>query len=176
MDILGPIKSSFESDPYDADAPIVTAVFSHWCDAANGKWAPAWRDIDIMILPPPLLPYLLVADVAPDGDIIYRYWGRGHSSYHGTDYSGKRLSTMTPAWIRSFLQHQYARVIETRLPKLYTTQYDNIDDPVYSLRLPLSEDGETVTGFLSLAERDGVARQLRDWVQTHKADVPQDSV
>ena len=83
---------------------------------------------------------------------------------------------MTPAWIRSFLQHQYARVIETRLPKLYTTQYDNIDDPVYSLRLPLSEDGETVTGFLSLAERDGVARQLRDWVQTHKADVPQDSV
>jgi len=173
VDILGPIKSSLESDPYDADVLIIKAVFSHWCDAADGRWAPAWRDIDIMTLPPPLLPYLLVADMTPDGDIVYRYWGRGHSSFHGTDYSGKLLSTMTPAWIRTFLQHQYARVIETRSPKLFMTEYDDIAEPVYSLRLPLSDDGETVTGFLSFAERDGVSRQLRNWVRTHQGDEPQ---
>ena len=84
LDILGPIKSSFESDPYDADAPIVTAVFSHWCDAANGKWAPAWRDIDIMILPPPLLPYLwsqmwhrtVISFIAIGGGAIRRIMAR----------------------------------------------------------------------------------------------------
>jgi hypothetical protein len=53
------------------------------------------------------------------------------------------------------------------------TEYDDIAEPVYSLRLPLSDDGETVTGFLSFAERDGVSRQLRNWVRTHQGDEPQ---
>ncbi len=175
MDILGPVISSIEVDPYTTKEPIVTSVLSHWQEAAAGRWAPPWRDIDIMMLPPPLLPYILVADAMPDGDIVYRYWGRGHSSYHNTDYSGKSLQTMTPTWVREFLAHQYTRVIETRAPKLFETTYGNIENPVYSLRLPLSDDGERITGILSIAERDGVARKLRDWIRVQKPKKSQDS-
>lgn len=139
-------------------------VHAHWLDCAAGRWAPAWTDINMLSIPTPLITYLLVCDVTPEGELRYRYWGRGHTRYHGKDYTGKLLSEMRPTWVRDFLNHQYMRVIETRRPRVFATRYENIPALQFSLRLPLSNDGETITGFLSFAERGGVADELQRWM------------
>lgn len=115
-------------------------------------------------MPPPLMPYVLVCDVTPEGEFVYRYWGRGHTAYHAMDYTGKAISSMQPSWVRDLLTHQYMRVMETREPRVFATRYEKIAEPQYSLRMPLSNDGVRVTGFLGFAERRGVAEELRRWV------------
>jgi len=162
--MFAPIQSSIEHDPTEIENQAVRAMFTHWQDCAGGRWAPSWRDIDIMTLPGPLLPYVLVCDVTADEGFRYRYWGRGHTAYHGKDYTGKQLNDMSPAWVRDFLNHQYMRILETRKPKVFETRYEGMIDPVYSVRLPLSDDGEKVTGILGLAERGGVEQELAKWV------------
>jgi hypothetical protein len=171
--MFAPVQSSIERDPDEVDNPAVAVINGHWKERADGRWAPTWRDIDLMALPSPLLPYVLVCDVTEDKDFIYRYWGRGHTGYHGKDYTQKRLSEIKPNWVRDFLNHQYMRVVETRKPKAFETCYDGLTQAVFSVRMPLSDDGEAVTGILGLADRVGVAEPLSRCVsEQRRAIVP----
>lgn len=163
-----PVESSLERHPEDVDNPAIAAVYGHWLERAGGRWAPAWRDIEIMALPSALIPYVVVGDVTGDGDLVYRYWGRGHTAYHDTDYSYKPLSDMTPLWVRELLVRQYARVIETGKPLVFETRYTGFDGPLYSARLPLSNDGEKVTGVFGLAERRDTSSDLAKWVAANR--------
>ncbi len=117
-----------------------------------------------MALPGPLVPYVLVCDVVDGGDFVYRYWGRGHTEYHEVDYSYKPMSSISPDWARDFLLGQYRRVVETKKPLVFETHYDGMDRPLYSSRLPLSDDGENVTGVFGVAERRGVSEGLAKWI------------
>ncbi|MEX0694343.1 MAG: hypothetical protein WD075_07870 [Rhodospirillales bacterium] len=168
--MLAPVQSSIERDPDEVDNPAVATIYRHWKERAAGRWAPTWRDIDIMMLPPPLLPYVLVCDVTADNDFIYRYWGRGHTNYHGRDYTQKRLSEMKPDWVRDLLKHQYMRVLESREPRAFETRYDGVTQAVYSIRMPLSDDGEALTGVLGLADRASLAQTLARWVSEQRQD------
>lgn len=170
--MFAPIESSLEQAPTDIDDPVTRALYDHWLERANGRWAPAWSDIDIMVLDAKLLPYITVVDLTPDGDFTYRYWGRGHTAYHGVDYTRRRLSKVRPAWIRDFLFHQYMRVVETKKPLLFDTRYEHIEQANYSLRLPLSNDGEQLTSILGLANRRDVTAPMRHWVDKQRSTKP----
>lgn len=168
MEVKTPFQSSLERDLLKVENRAVRAIYDYWLGGAGERWAPAWRDLDLMALPGPLLPYVLVCDVRDDGELVYRYWGRGHTSYHGKDYSGMRVNEVSPDWVRDLLNHQYTRVIETKMPKLFETRYEGVADSVFSVRLPLSDDAEQVTGVLSLAERGGVEPELAKWVEAQR--------
>lgn len=169
--MFAPVQSSIERDPDEVDNPAVAAIHAHWKERAADRWAPAWRDIDLMALPSPLLPYVLVCDVTEDNDFIYRYWGRGHTDYHGRDYTQKRMSEIKPSWVRDFLNHQYMRVVESRKPKAFETRYDGLPQAVFSVRMPLSDDGEALTGVLGLADRIGIADSLSRWVSEQRRSI-----
>ncbi len=163
--MFAPIESSHEQGPDSVDDPLTRALYAYWLECADGHLAPKWKDIDFMALPGPMLPYLTVIDLTAEGDFVYRYWGRGHTDYHGVDYTNKSLKTMRPLWVRDFLTHQYMRVVESKKPLLFDTRYEKVDQPNYSLRLPLSDDGDVLTGILGLAIRRDVAGPLRHWIE-----------
>ncbi|MBO6519155.1 MAG: hypothetical protein JJ900_14075 [Rhodospirillales bacterium] len=166
--MIAPVRSSVERAPEDVDNPAVAVVYAHWREKAGDRWAPAWRDMDIMALPGPLIPYVVVCDVADGGEFIYRYWGRGHTEYHGVDFSYKPLSSMSREWVRKLLLDQYQHVLEARKPLVFETQYTGMERPLYSIRLPLSDDGENVTGIFGVAERRGVSEDLAKWLVENK--------
>ncbi|MGJ3260166.1 MAG: hypothetical protein ACFE0S_11250 [Rhodospirillales bacterium] len=166
--MFAPVESCVACEPQDVDNPAVAAVYEHWLERARGRWAPAWRDIEIMALPTPLLPYVIVCDVVEGGDLVYRYWGRGHTAYHNTDYTYKPLSVMSPDWVRELLRSQYGQVIEARKPLVFETRYFGVERPLYSTRLPLSNDGNDVTGIFGVAERSGVSEDLAKWVYANE--------
>lgn len=159
-----PVQSSLERDPDTEEHPDIVSIYSNWLKCADGRWAPAWKDVDVMSLPSRVLPYVAVCDVADDEEFVYRYWGRGHTGYHRADYSKKRISDITPSWVRDFLHHQYMRVVESRRPLLFETRYDFHEMPVLTIRMPLSDDGENVTGVLSVSDKTNVANELRHWI------------
>ena len=170
--MFAPIELSLEQAPTDIDDPVTRALYDHWLERANGRWVPAWTDMDIMVLDAKLLPYITVVDLTPDGEFTYQYWGRGHTAYYGVDYTRRRLSKVRPAWIRDFLFHQYMRVGETKKPLLFDTRYEHIEQANYSLHLPLSNDGEQLTGILGLANRRDVTSPMRHWVDKQRSTKP----
>ena len=91
-----------------------------------------------MVLDAKLLPYITVVDLTPDGDFTCQFWKRGHTAYHGVDYTQRRLSKVRPAWIRDFLFHQYMRVVEIEKPLLFDKRSERIEQAKHSFRLPLS--------------------------------------
>lgn len=159
-----PIQSCVEFDPGDMDPEPIRLIHQYWRKKCGRRWAPRWSDIDLMDIAPPLLPYITVMDVLDDGGLLYRYWGRGHTTYYGHDYTGEALSSVRPAWARDLLGHQIARVFETQTARVFVVRYDKILQAVSSIRLPLSDDGERVTGILGFSDRKGVSEDLRFWI------------
>lgn len=158
-----PIRSRVEGDPADHVDEAIVLFHAYWLSKANGRFAPAWSEIDLSELPPDLLPYVIVCDVLPDNDYRFRYWGRGHADYYGEEYSGRLLSDLKPDWAQEHLRVQYDRVVETGRALAYTIEYQELAQPVYSYRAPLSDDGETVTGIFSVVDRKTVRDSMRAW-------------
>lgn len=166
--MFAPVESCVAREPGEVGNPAVAAVYEHWLERADGRWAPAWRDIEIMALPSPLIPYVVVCDIVAGGDLVYRYWGRGHTAYHNVDYTYKPLSVMSPDWVRELLRSQYDQVIEVGKPLVFETRYFGVERPLYSIRLPLSNDGDNLTGIFGVAERSGVTEDLAKWVYANE--------
>lgn len=164
MSETSPIRSRIEEDPAGHVDEAIVLFHAYWLSKAEGRFAPAWSDIDLAELPPALIPYVVVCDVLADGeDYRFRYWGRGHVDYYGEEYTGRLLSTLTPDWAQEHLRVQYDRVVETRRALAYTIEYQDMPQPVYSYRAPLSDDGKTVTGIFSIVDRKIVRDSMRAW-------------
>lgn len=163
MSDTSPIRSRVEGDPADHIDEAIVLFHAYWLSKANGRFAPAWSEIDLSDMPAEYIPYIVVCDVVPGGDYRFRYWGRGHADYYGVDYTGKLLSTLEPAWAQEHLRIQYDRTVEIARPVAFTIEYRDLEQPAYSYRAPLSDDGERVTGIFSIADRKTVRDSVRAW-------------
>lgn len=144
----------------------VLAVWDRWRGA---QFAPRWRIPDMIELPSRVLSYLTVVDVRPEPeDFIYRYWGGGHRLVYGVELTGRSVAKHVPPALRETFVEQYRRVVADRQPLGFRHQLCGDDGTLQqqTLRLPLSDDGETVTQVLSYVDwgrRDKEWRQvLRD--------------
>lgn len=156
-----PVASTAVIDPEEVSNSGIQACVAYWDGRRAGAFAPRWEDFHLYELPSPVLPYILVLDVLPDGDFRYRYWGSGHTLYHNRDYTGKRVSEMENAWAADLLRQQYGQVIEVRRPLVFVNSYEGVDIPLHSLRMPLSDDGKNVTHLISYVGRRAVTEIMR---------------
>ena len=58
--------------------------------------------------------------------------------------------------------------METKKPLLFDTRYEHIEQANYSLRFPLSNDGEQLTGILGLANCRDMTAPMRHWVDKQR--------
>lgn len=140
----------------------VRACVDYWDATRGDAFAPRWTDFHLHELPARVLPYALVLDVVSDpAGFRYRYWGSGHTLYHGHDYTGKRVAEMADPWSSGLLTDQYNHIVRERRPIVFVNFYDGVDQPLYSLRMPLSEDGEAVTHLFSYVGRRPASESMR---------------
>ncbi len=158
---MPPVISSDPYPPAPSDPAGIRAVHAYWDKVRAGRVGPAWRDIDLLALPAPLLPFYLVSDLVPGRGFVYRYWGRAHTAYHGVDHAGHYFDEVGPRWARQLLKFQYDLVLEKRAPLVFHTVYQNLPEALRSLRPPLSDDGENITGIFSYVGRGDVEREMQ---------------
>jgi len=114
---------------------------------------PAWSAFDLLSIPPRYLPTTLVVDYEEDSDTFrYRYWGREIASVAGGDYTGKTVKDL-PGIYRDPADRSYRTGIASKKPCF--EHYSIVDKGKEInfqrvVRLPLSEDGRQVTGFVSV--------------------------
>ena len=140
---------------------MIQACVAYWNDVSGAAFAPRWSDFHLHELPARVLPYVLVLDVVGEPvEFIYRYWGSGHTQYHRRDYTGKPLTAMA-AWSATLLTQQYMAVLEARRPLVFLNTYEGVENPMRSLRMPLSDDGETITQMFAFVGRRGVTEDMK---------------
>lgn len=137
--------------------PNFSMLIKLW-DALRGHaFAPAWRDIDLSSFPGDIIPYITVADLLEhEPTVLYRFWGTGHTRVKGIDLTGKSPLAATPPVVGQIIFQEYLQVRDKRVPMAFIhdirPQSDTSSRFQETLRLPLSNDGHTVTNVLSLAD------------------------
>lgn len=141
----------------DSPHPVLDPVLAYWTTVRGERFAPRWRDFDLAALPGTLLRNTLVVDMqAPPLPLVYRYYGSGIAQSHGFELTGKTSDDIFPEDLRRHIVGQYDALREARRPKLFLSDIyvkNGVPKRDLVLRLPLSEDGEHVTGAVSVEHR-----------------------
>lgn len=135
-------------DPETIREFLLDRALDYWRAAAGDRDIPAWRDIDLMELPPVLRRGTMVADFHPDRhDYFIRYWGTDLVDAFGIELSQQWLSeSVHNGFMDSFAKTAHI-AIETRAPQWLTheiTSPGGIRRVFPVVRLPLADD---VTGL-----------------------------
>ena len=154
-------------DMTDNPTPVFAEVLDYWEKKRGDRFAPAWTDINMMELPAKFLPYCIVVDFdGSSGPIHYRYYGSAVATLHGYELSNRTIDEMQPPSFRAQVIKQYRLVQEKRMPMYFAAHYPHLigrRSHQHLLRLPLSNDGETVTNVLSVQDVSDDSHELADY-------------
>ncbi len=163
----GDERYSFQLVALDENpSPAFQSVIDYWDRKCGADFAPSWKSINLMELPPAILPNCRVVDIKePITKSIYRFFGTGIVQLTGSEMTDRTLGDIkSVAWLDHAIQ-QYQQVIKARKPLILLTEYmgrsgQNLCDLM--LRIPLSDDGEQVTNVISFEDFGDYSDDLHD--------------
>ncbi len=137
--------------------PALVGFLAYWNRLRGERWAPAWREFDLMALDMAAVPNVVVMDVLRDPlDFKFRFWGTGHVRNKGVELTGQRLG-QAPRLRGDTPLLEYSAVAEEKRP-LASRDEITLEEsarrlPFHQtmLRLPLSDRGEQVDNIVSMA-------------------------
>lgn len=156
---------SIERQPLDlADQPLLAAALAAWQGWAGERPAPAWKQVDLMVLPARLLPTSTVVDVVDGGaDYVYRFWGTGMRDLFAVDETGKRLSrTLRPQFLKATFEQLGAVLAEKAAVYYHVTlrQPNGVAALKRNLRLPVMDGPDAVTKVLTVSQVEPLRMNL----------------
>lgn len=155
---MGIVAHFEEFDPYRDANQDFTDCLHAWGKMRGEKLFPKWSDMDWMSFPLSLIPYFVVCDVKQQPlDFTYRFWGTAHAIVFHADYTGKSVRDVRPSEAGAVLFAQYERMLELRKPMIFIFQTlsgidENLPIKEASLRLPFSDDRESITQIMSFSD------------------------
>jgi hypothetical protein len=154
-------------DLIETTFPELAQLHHYWLNKKPiGQMAPAWQDIDMIDLPPSLLPRMCVVDVDHEKpDFTYRFWGTAITDMHHYDLTQKSVRDLTPEHYAACIFQQYEEILMRQAPQTFLTEVprERLSTTYYAaLRVPLSSDNQRITQIMS-AEHYGEQRDdLKD--------------
>lgn len=124
-------------------------MLRYWNDRRGGAFAPSLKGFELAACPAHVLPRMSITDITAGERLVstYRYWGTGLTDIYGGDYTGRSPADLPPKSLGMQMQGGCARLHATAEPhcevKEYVTHAGYLGRALI-LRLPLSDDGETV--------------------------------
>lgn len=131
-------------------------IFTYWEKLRDDRPAPSWTDFHLEHLPPAIVAFVRVVDIERDPfDIRYRFWGTGLVRVLGHDRTGKRLSELHLKRVAQAMA-EFRAVVEEREPYalIYNATTSKRTGALYApaIRLPIMDDGETVTKIVAFTD------------------------
>ncbi len=140
----------------DLRNPLFADVLAVWDALRGDAMGPPWRVTDMLRYPHAAIPFISVVDLTKDGEFRYRYWGTGHVDVKGYDYTGRSPRDPAPADYGRMINDEYRTVADTAKPKAFVHDirpgFAQTSKFQETLRLPLANDGRTVSGVISFAD------------------------
>lgn len=149
----------------------LSPVVAYWESLiSDGAIGPSWPQFDLMKIPSPLLPYSTVVDCDDQAETFrYRFWGHKLTDVFRNDYTGKTFEEL-PDRFRDATIQTYSAVVESREPSLVQFSINEPAMPLnfeLALRLPLSNDGNTVSNIFSILMYPWEAIDLKHEAEKH---------
>ena len=156
-------KIKFETLVVPAAREILHAelkdLFEHWTELRGRRFAPAWSAFDWDGVPPRLVPHCATVEVRRNPlDFVYVYWGVGRKVMQRGDYTGKSMRDFRPKAIAEKAIRESCEVLTQQAAICVMTEslesgHSQPFDYQF-LRLPFSEDGETVSHIMGVGLYD----------------------
>lgn len=142
-------------DPKEAPIGYQRDALAYWQDKCAGRFAPAWTDISLLDFPSRVIPLINVTDIDPQtGTITYRFWGTGLTETHGHDYSGQSPLDLPPREFGDGARSGHQKLAREKAPNFEVKEFldhRQLLGRQLLLRLPLSDDGETVNHSMTVS-------------------------
>jgi len=138
---------------------VLKDVVEYWRALKGDRFAPTWAEIDMMRLPMELLPTTVVVDCVEDvggPNYRYRYYGSGLRNIHNVELTGKTPDDLPVPQLSQVIKTEFRQVQQSRTPLyalygFYEDHENNLEDGFLNVvRLPVSNDGKTVSHILSV--------------------------
>jgi hypothetical protein len=143
------IKSDF-MDVEDLEVPGLLKAHEYWDKVRAGRVGPPRRDFRLEALPAEVIPCMAMVDfIGPPLDFYYRFFGTRMVEIAGQELTGRRYHADKITGYGFVNAEIFPIMIEKRVPICSRTQWITVrglDMTTTTVRLPLSEDGETITG------------------------------
>lgn len=134
----------------DLEDPNLRAVHGQWDLVRAGRVGPKVAEFRLESLPAAVIPAMTLVDfLGPPIDYLYRFFGSRMVEIAGQELTGKRYYADDVTGYGFVNAKIFPLMIERRRPLLTQTQWVTVNGQertTLTLRLPLSEDGETITG------------------------------
>lgn len=137
-------------DPGEVPLPFGDA-YAYWDNKRGRNVAPAWADFHLDDIDPRLIPWSVVVDVVGN-DLFYRFWGSERAKLIGLELTHKFASQIPHDEMREANIAEYMRTVTEKGPLLFNTliaKRSGIIARFQSIRLPISDDGVSVTKVFS---------------------------
>lgn len=135
-------------------SPPLSNVFDYWNTLRDGRPGPRWREFDLMALPLSILPTTQVVDWLPEsGEFRYRFYGSSYTTIHGVDLTDKSPKDLPMKQLGHFIHNEFLTVVHNEAPNLMSygfRKHGVFTEIETCLRLPLSDDGHTITGIVTI--------------------------
>jgi len=123
-------------------------VLVYWQGLGGEDPGCSWNSFDLLSIPAYLLPTTMVIDVFPDMDQNrYRFWGSRMTAIHGRDMTGLSPYAIHPPELSQALRRRHEKTMHEGKPSADIFQFEQSSGIIhrhFSLRLPLSNDGQAV--------------------------------
>lgn len=155
------------------------AIHEYWGQLRGSRFAPAWPEVDMLRFPPKLLPTTMIVDIhEPIENSLFRYWGSKLTEIHGRDMTGKCPYTLKPLEFGQKLLADHRELVEKKIPLAWHYSFLAAKGFIHShsvLRLPLSDDGQSVRNIIIIVDFSHEAMELmRRKQETYDAIVLQE--
>ena len=141
-------------DPGKAPIDYHKDVLSYWHTKRGERFAPRWEEISLMDFGIGVVPLISVTDIKADPlTSRYRFWGTKLTEMHGGDYTGFSPIDVPPKRLGLNINGGCGRLVSDRVPSYEVKEFQNqkgLLGRALILRLPLSNDGETVTNGINI--------------------------
>jgi len=140
----------------DIALPRVREFLAYWQSLRAGRFAPSWREFNLLALDPRSIPHVVVVDVVREPlDFVYRFWGTAHVTAKGFDKTGKSVAE-PPQSRRRVTFQEYEKMVAEKQPLAAVGTVDlpemgRVPFTQTIVRLPLSDDGAEVDKIVSIA-------------------------
>lgn len=153
-DVLAKVLEHRQITAVDIVGTKIEPAFTYWNDVRDGRLAPMRRDIKLEELPPKLIPAVTIIEFIGDPvDYLYRFFGTSLVQVSGMELTGKRYFADKVKGYGFVNEKLLPELIEGKEPLFHIIKWQSIRGIIYettAIRLPLSDDGETVTGAMTV--------------------------
>ena len=148
------IVDSREIQLDDIASMSIMAAYEYWNDLRGDEIGPARKHFRLEDLPSSLIPCMAMIDfVGPPLDFYYRFFGTAMAEAAGRELTGKTYYADAVEGYGFVNARLLPLLIERKTPMVHRTVWESVKGvqlETTSLRLPLSSDGETVDGAVTV--------------------------